>query len=134
MQEHSRWLQIAQEDLKAAKVLLKHELFGTVAYHCQQACEKALKGYLAFKKQEILKTHDLVKLLDLCILFDKEFYKKEDAVKYINPFSTKFRYPTEYDVLGHDEAALAIKYANRIVKLVLKKISEPDTGQSTIFL
>jgi len=133
MQEHEKWLKIAQDDLKGAKIILEHELYAKVAFDCQQAVEKALKGYLAFKGQETIKTHDLVKLLRLCATFDAEFHKKNDAASYINPFSTKFRYPTEYDVLGYDEATLAIKDANSIVKLVLKKIAEPNTGQKNIF-
>ena len=36
MHEHERWLKIVKEDLAAAKVLLKAELFSSVAYHSQQ--------------------------------------------------------------------------------------------------
>jgi len=32
MQEHDKWLKIAEEDLKAAKGLLKLELFSTATY------------------------------------------------------------------------------------------------------
>ncbi|EKD23460.1 MAG: HEPN protein [uncultured bacterium] len=134
MQEHEKWLQIAKEDLKSAKILLKHELFGTVVYHCQQASEKSLKGYLAFKKQELLKTHDLVKLLELCALFDKKFDEKQEAAKYINPFATKFRYPADYNVLKYDEALQAVKYTISIVKFIEKKFSEQDIGQKNIFI
>jgi len=67
-------------------------------------------------------------------MFDLEFHKKQDAVKYINPFATKFRYPTEFDIPECEEVTLAVKYAGSIVRLVEKKISEPDTGQKTIFM
>lgn len=73
MQEHERWLNIAREDLLAAKTLLKVELFSTVTYLCQQCGEKSLKGYLAFKKHEIVKTHDLTKLVGICRRFDVVF-------------------------------------------------------------
>ena len=53
MQDHEPWLRIAQEDLKVAKISLPEELFSPVTYHCQQAAEKSLKGYLAYKKQPI---------------------------------------------------------------------------------
>ena len=41
------WLRKAANDLQAAKLLLKHaELHEIALFHCQQAVEKALKGYL----------------------------------------------------------------------------------------
>ncbi len=134
MQEHEGWLRIAKEDLLMAKLGLANELFSHVTYNCQQCAEKALKGYLVFKRYPaIIKTHDLLKLLELCMSFDQEFQKKFDAADYINPFSTKFRYPTEYDLPDFAEAELAIKHARSIFKFVLKKISEPETGQTQIF-
>ena len=56
MQEHEKWLKIAQEDLLAAKGLLTLELFSSVTYHCQQAAEKSLKAYHVFKKHVAFKT------------------------------------------------------------------------------
>lgn len=50
MQNHEAWLAIAQDDLKAAKGLLKLELFSAVAYHSQQAAEKSLKASILFWK------------------------------------------------------------------------------------
>ena len=133
MQEHDKWLRIVSEDLLAAKLLLKGELYGSVAYHCQQAAEKALKAYLVFNKCIIIKTHDLIRLLELCMKLDAGFEKLFVAVDYINPFSTKFRYPTEYDIPDHNEAELAIKQARKILKFVVKKIEEPKTDQMKIF-
>lgn len=133
MQEHEKWLKIAQEDLLAAKGLLTLELFSSVTYHCQQAAEKSLKAYLVFKKHVAVKTHDLIKLLELCMSFDQEFKKKFDASDYVNPFSTKFRYPTEFDIPDIAEAELAIKHAQSIMAFVVKKITAPQTGQKDIF-
>lgn len=133
MHGHDEWLKIAREDLLAAKALINLEFFSTVVYHCQQSAEKALKAYLIFKKQPIIKTHDLIKLLELCMMFDQDFQKKLDAADYVNPFSSKFRYPTEFDIPDLHEAELAIKHAESIMRFVLKKISEPATGQIKIY-
>ena len=133
MQELEQWLRIAKEDMLAAKSLIKIELFSAVTYHCQQAAEKALKAYLVFKKQPVIKTHDLIKLLELCMKLDRDFQKKFDAADYINPFSSKFRYPTEFDIPDLAEAELTIKHAESILKFVLKKIAEPKTGQEHLF-
>jgi len=44
------WLAKAQHDLAAARVLAASAppLLDTAIYHCQQATEKAIKGYLVF--------------------------------------------------------------------------------------
>lgn len=132
MQDHEPWLRIAKEDLKVAKLALPEELFGPVAYHCQQAAEKALKGYLVSKKQPIIKTHELAKLLEICLKFDKDFEKIYAATLFLNPFATKFRYPTEFDIPDQTDAELALKHATSILTFVLKKISHPTTEQKSI--
>lgn len=73
MQEHEKWFSKAKEDLGMAKLGLPSEYFSSVTYHCQQAAEKYLKGYLCFKGEQITKTHDLVKSLEQCMKFDKDF-------------------------------------------------------------
>lgn len=127
MQKHEDWLRIAKEDLLAAKALVKIELFSAVTYHCQQSAEKSLKGYLVLKEQAAIKTHDLTKLLELCLKFDVNFKKLYEATKQLNPFSTKFRYPTEFEIPDLADAELAINHAQSIMRFVLKKISEPAT-------
>jgi len=130
---YEAWLKIAQEDLSAAKGLLKLELFSTVTFHCQQAAEKSLKAFLIFNKQTVLKTHDLLLLLELCMHIDKDFEKVFDAANYLNPFSTKFRYPTEYDIPDFVDAELAIKQTHKIMAFVIKKIPQSETGQANLF-
>ncbi|QQR49306.1 HEPN domain-containing protein [bacterium] len=132
MHEHEEWCRIAREDLSAAQVLIKVELFSAVTYHCQQSAEKALKGYLSFKKYEILKSHDLSKLVELCKKIDLEFDKLYDSADYLNPYATRFRYPTEFDIPDLSDSKQAIKNAESIMRFVLKKIAEPATGQQSI--
>lgn len=133
MQEHKRWLKIVDQDLKSAKGLLKIEIFSTATYHCQQAAEKALKAYLVFKNHTITKTHDLMRLIELCSKFDKTFEKLYDAAEHLNPFATKFRYPTEFDIPDFEDTKKAIQRTQKIVNFVLKKIAEPETGQKKLF-
>lgn len=50
-----QWLIKARNDLRSAQRLLtaKPPLLDTAAYHCQQAAEKALKGYLTLHEAPI---------------------------------------------------------------------------------
>lgn len=133
MPGHKEWLKMAQYDLNSAKGSHSLEFFGTVSFLCQQSAEKSLKSYLLFKRKEILKTHDLIKLLDLCIFLDLDFKRVQDAAGFLNPLSTKFRYPSDFEIPDKKYSTLVIKYASKILKLAEKKISEPDTGQKNIF-
>ena len=133
MLEHDKWLQIAKEDLKVAQIIIHEELYGSVTYHCQQSAEKSLKGFLVFKMQPVLKTHDLTKLLELCMQFDYNFKKLYESIHYINPFSSKFRYPSEYDIPSLENAKNAIKHSKKILNFVIKKILAPQTNQRNLF-
>ena len=53
------WLERALRDLKAAKILMKEELFNESAFHSQQAVEKALKALLVVRHIKPPKTHDI---------------------------------------------------------------------------
>lgn len=133
MSNHEAWLKIAQEDLKAAEGLLALELFSPVTYHCQQSAEKSLKAYLVFKKHSIVRTHDLIQLVELCMKFDRGFEDIFDATNALNPFSTKFRYPTEYDIPDFDDAEKAIGQAHEVLIFVLQKILNSKFGQKDLF-
>jgi HEPN domain-containing protein len=132
MQEHEKWLAKAQEDLGMARLGLPVGYFSSVAYHCQQAAEKSLKGYLCFRGESIIKTHDLVKSLEQCMKYDKDFQKLYGAIRELNPYATRFRYPSEFDIPDQDDAKIAIKHAELIIKSVLKKISVVPSGQMKI--
>lgn len=120
---HEAWIKIAHDDLLAAKGLLNLELFSAVAYHAQQSAEKALKAYLVLKRNPAIKTHDLLQLIELCMKFDKDFETIYNPAKHLNPFSTKFRYPSEYDIPDFNDAEAAIKQAQEILNFVIQKTS-----------
>ena len=130
---HEAWLRIAREDLRSAKGLFPLDLFSNVTINCQQAAEKSLKAYLVFKRQSIAKTHDLLRLLELCMAIDKNFERLFEAADHLNPFSVKFRYPTEFDIPDSADAERAIQQAQKIVTFVVRRISQPETGQLGLF-
>ena len=64
MKETTRsWLQAAEEDLLAAKLLAREtRLTNIAAFHCQQCVEKSFKAIIEEKEQVIIKSHDLLRL------------------------------------------------------------------------
>jgi len=68
LDEVREWLQKGRNDLLSAQILIEHDppVLDTASFHCQQAVEKALKAFLAWKAVPFEKVHSLIYLLDLC--------------------------------------------------------------------
>ena len=66
------WLVKARRDLVTVEQILDHDapMLDSVVYHCQQAGEKALKGFLFWHDIPFRKTHNLAELLDQCVTID----------------------------------------------------------------
>lgn len=63
MQEETKiWLKYSEENLEAAKVLLKSELHNPCLHNIQQAIEKALKSLFIEKEIPFKKTHSILEL------------------------------------------------------------------------
>jgi HEPN domain-containing protein len=90
------WFLQARIDLQAAKFLLSAEgevLSGVACYHAQQSAEKALKAFLCAADREVEKTHDLVRLLDLCDDVSPLLRALAPEAILLTPLATQFRYP-----------------------------------------
>lgn len=87
------WLIKAQRDLASAQRLSvgDNPLLDTAAYHCQQAAEKALKGFLVFRDVRVRKTHDLEELIMETTALTPDYAMLTGAAKRI--YATEFRYP-----------------------------------------
>lgn len=101
MHRHDIWLSKAERDLKTAfkaaqDVSDDDETLDAAVFHAQQCIEKALKAFLSFKKQKLIKTHDLEFLLKLCSDIDEEFMSLFVYVSNLDPYYFEFRYPAEY--------------------------------------
>jgi len=59
------WISKAKSDVDSAKILseTKNPHLDTAIFHCQQAAEKAVKGFLAFHDREVEKTHNVESLI-----------------------------------------------------------------------
>ncbi|OGM27070.1 hypothetical protein A2627_01925 [Candidatus Woesebacteria bacterium RIFCSPHIGHO2_01_FULL_39_28] len=79
------WLQLAGEDLKWAKASFREGFYSQTCFVCQQVAEKSLKGYLyAFRRDA--KTHDLIRLMELCLEFDSAFLSLKKDLRILEPY------------------------------------------------
>ncbi len=122
MQRHDHWLFIAQEDLESAKHLLVHELTTTL-FHTQQCAEKALKGYLARTNKPIIKTHDLVKLVNLCLELNNKFEIIRPLAAELTPYEAAGRYPDNtFKKPPQEKIQELIEQSEYVFKFVLDEV------------
>ena len=117
------WLEIAHMDIEAAQFLMQMRPLPVevICYHCEQAAEKALKGYLVYKGEEAPKTHDLIRLCKLCCDIKPDFQNLSDQCLELIPYGVTIRYPSKMDL--HDEdAASALSSCKEIINFVERKI------------
>lgn len=119
----ARWVEKANRDLRVAR-----RLFGPpcgepdiVGFHCQQAVEKALKGFLVSRLQPFEKVHDLEYLVSLCAGHDAAFSGFLNAVEPLTVFAVRFRYLGVGDP-ALDDLAEAVKAAGRVVGFVETRV------------
>lgn len=127
--EVCQWLIKSQRDLGAARLLLESEesYLDISVYHCQQASEKAIKGYLTYQDILFQKTHNLVALLALCTPLEPGFNEWKAMAIRLTPYATDFRYPGEVLAPEQSEADQAFEMAAAFVKFVIQ-VLPPELG------
>jgi HEPN domain-containing protein len=115
---------VAVEDLRLAEVANTTDppLLAGVLYHCQQAFEKALKGYLAWRSQPNRRTHDLVELVHACEQLDASFATLDDVADLVSPYGTAFRYPPIAVGPTDLDAVEALDAARDVMSFVLARL------------
>lgn len=91
-----RWFEKAATDLHVAKLLkTMPDAFEPSVFHCQQAAEKAIKGFLVTHKIRFDKTHDIEKLLKLVATVDTNLATELKPSIILTQFAVAYRYPEE---------------------------------------
>lgn len=117
------WLIKARNDLTAARELgaIADSPLDTAIYHCQQAAEKAVKGFLAFHDHRLERSHDVQRLVELAEAYEPGFAQWEDAAIILTPYATAYRYPGESATLepSRVEFKEALELAVDLVSFVM---------------
>lgn len=121
MEIYEEWLRKAIRDLDTAKALLEKGYYDTAIYHTQQCAEKALKGYCVYRLQPLIKTHDLEKILKICIGLDGSFQQLDVCAMSLNGLDVRFRYPDIEFEPNESELMEAILWSEQILEFVKTK-------------
>jgi len=116
---YQEWYKKAEQDLRGAKIMFEHvaeDDFGFVAFHCQQAIEKKLKGMKLKKDNKLIREHNLLELYDYIVEFYPDIKKFQKDLSFVNGYYVKTRYPQELPKsLSQEDAAECIRIAEEIL-------------------
>jgi HEPN domain-containing protein len=90
----SYWIELSDYDLETASAMLKSTRYLYVGFMCHQTIEKMLKGYYAFKQDEVPPfTHNLAFLIEKSMLTSQLTEEQKDFVDELEPLNIEARYP-----------------------------------------
>jgi len=117
------WLTKGLHDLQAARITATAAdgPLDVAIYHCQQAAEKSIKGWLASKSIPFERTHDIRRLVKQAAIALPEFDRFADVAEVLTPYVSAFRYPGLSDdtMPSREEFDVALQHAQNIYQFVL---------------
>ncbi|MEN6326909.1 MAG: HEPN domain-containing protein [Syntrophomonas sp.] len=118
--EFNEWFRMAQKDIRSARILFQYDADNEIiCFHCQQAIEKYLKGYLVFMNGELQEGHSLIKLCKKAMLQDKSFGELLKDMAYVNTFYLETRYPAVDPLLvSTDDAEECLKITDKVLSKI----------------
>lgn len=118
--EFNEWFRMAQKDIRSARILFQYDADNEIiCFHCQQAIEKYLKGYLVFINGELQEGHSLIKLCKKAMLSEQSFGELLKDMAYVNTFYLETRYPAVDPLLvSTDDAEECLKIADKVLSKI----------------
>jgi HEPN domain-containing protein len=121
----NEWLRFARRDLLTAETLSRSKIFlaEPIAFHSQQAAEKAIKAFLAAHSKRFGKTHNIETLLKLVEQIDDLFAESLKPAAVLTEYAVNYRYPEAARIkLTKPKALKAIKLAKLVLQEVRSKL------------
>jgi HEPN domain-containing protein len=132
--KYYEWLDHAQMDIQSARILLSYGGSSeATAFHCQQAIEKALKGYILFKTGSHVDGHNLTYLCRQAMRQDRGFVEYLDESAQLNRYYIETRYPSDIPLEFTQEQILHVLYMaeamfRHISSLIFNESQEDEQG------
>jgi len=122
--ETQAWFTKAANDLRAAD----HEfsavppLLEDIVFHCQQAAEKAMKGFLTWHNRPFRKTHSREEIGEQCLEIDQRLKPLVDRAVPLTEYAWKFRYPGGPEEPPLPEAQTAFALAREVYEAFFSRL------------
>ena len=117
------WLTKALHDLQTARITADAAdgPLDTAIYHCQQAAEKSVKGWLTASGISFERTHDIRRLIGQASGKLPKFNRFSTGAEILTPYVSAFRYPglTADPMPSREEFDEALQHAQAIYDFVV---------------
>jgi HEPN domain-containing protein len=97
-------------------------LLADVAFHCQQAAEKAMKGFLTWHDRPFRRTHSLEEVGAECLSIDQSFQPLVDRSVRLTEYAWRYRYPGSPVGPPLAEAQEAFVLACEVLEAILTRL------------
>lgn len=126
VEETGAWFLRAEHDLRGARAVLDAQppLVDIALFHCQQAAEKAMKGFLTWHNEIFRRTHDLAEIGGQCAATDPSLEPLCQRAERLTVFATLLRYPGVPQEPPQEEGENALRLAREVYDTLLDRL--PD--------
>jgi len=124
VQDTKAWLVKASQDLRRIEILLAADPpdCEDALFHCQQAAEKAFKGFLAWHDVLFQRVHELDVIGGQCVDLDATLADLVDRADVLTKYAWRFRYPGARYKPSLAEAERARALAQEVYQAVLTRV------------
>ena len=120
------WFKVGDEDILTAEQLMRFEepILRSICFHCQQAVEKYIKGYIIFLDGDFSYTHDISRLLDELKKYESGLSLDDMEPDQLSTYAIETRYPDPETMIHIDKARDAIAIAREVRIRILERINQ----------
>ena len=118
------WLTKASQDLRRVEVLLAAAPpdLEDALFHCQQAAEKAFKGFLTWHDVVFRRIHELDAIGGQCADLDSTLADLVDRADVLTKYAWRFRYPGAPYQPSSEEVEVARALAGQVYQAILDRL------------
>lgn len=123
-EEGARWVEQARRDLDDARFARDGERYNLACFLAQQAAEKALKGVLYLREEELARGHSVAELCERAARHDPLFAELRPRVAGLDLYYIPTRYPNGLpgglpdEAFDREQADRAIERAADVLRAV----------------
>jgi HEPN domain-containing protein len=124
--ETSAWLQRTSQDMRAAAHGLQASppLMDDVVFHCQQACEKAMRAFLIWHGVPYRETHDLAEIGAECVEMDPSLEQIVARVAPLTEYAWLYRYPGGPEEPSREDTSEALNATHALSQAIIERLPE----------
>ncbi|HRG77426.1 MAG TPA: HEPN domain-containing protein [Leptospiraceae bacterium] len=119
------WFKTADEDILAAEHEIRYEdaVLRVICFHCQQAVEKYLKGYLIFHNKEFPFNHNISLLRKKLDEYKLEIDFSDCSPDFMTVYASEARYPDPESIITEKDAKYSLQIAYEVRSRILEKVN-----------